>query len=101
MKQSKKQVLTNQIFEQVKILMSTYDESYTKASDEWILKQIENSFVSGGSKGYGFNVACHYKKYTLYTCYGLDKISEYISLISVSKNGTTLLGNFEYNNGLI
>lgn len=101
MKQSKKQILTNQIFEQVKILMSTYDESYTKASNEWILNRIGNSFVSGGSKGYGFTVACHYKKYTFYTCYGLDKICEYVSLISVSKNGTTLLGNFEYNNGLI
>ena len=101
MKQTKKQMLVDSIFKQVKILMAKYDDSYTKASDAWIIEKIENSIVSGGRKGYAFIVACHYKKYVFYTCYGIDKISEYISLISVSKNTVNLLGNFEYNNGLI
>ena len=101
MKQSKKQILINNIFEQVKILMKQYDDSYIKASDSWIIEKIENSIISGGRKGYAFIIACHYKKYVFYTCYGIDKIAEYISLISVSKNTVNLLGNFEYNNGLI
>lgn len=101
MKQSKKQILIDSIFKQVKTLMNQYDESYTKASDAWILEKIENSTISGGCKGYAFIIACHYKKYVFYTCYGIYKIAEYISLISVSKNTVNLLGIFEYDNGLI
>lgn len=98
---TKKQKLTLEIFSKTKDLMSKYDSSFIKKSDEWIMQQIEQRLVSGGSKGYAFKIHCYFKEYTFYTCCGIDKLAEYISLISVSKNTVNLLSKFEFNNSVI